>query len=48
MARKPSAVTTRRARMLKLATVTRKAAGANSRYPKSRPVWMASGPCPGR
>ena len=44
--RKPSDVTTRSARELKLATVTRNAAGANRRRPNSSPVRIAVRPRP--
>ena len=43
---KPSDVTTRRARVLKLATVTRNAGGANRRWPKASPAATTVRPSP--
>ncbi|HEY0935440.1 MAG TPA: hypothetical protein VGD91_17060 [Trebonia sp.] len=44
--RKPSDVTTRSARVLKLATVTRKAGGANRSRPNDSPAVIAARPSP--
>jgi hypothetical protein len=43
---KPSAVTTRSARALKLATVTRNADGANRSRPKASPAVITARPSP--